>query len=67
MFVLAIHYKLASESCGLRDYNFEWAPTDGEWKNAEKVSKFLEAFFECNKSIFRKLVPYGEFISCVNF
>jgi Domain of unknown function (DUF4413) len=57
MLVLVIHYKSVFASYALRDPNFEWVPTDGEWKSAEKVSKILEAFLEATNLFSGNLCP----------
>jgi Domain of unknown function (DUF4413)/hAT family C-terminal dimerisation region len=57
MLVSAIHYKSIFESYRLRDPNFEWVPTDDEWKRAEKVSKILEAFLDATNLFSGNLYP----------
>jgi Domain of unknown function (DUF4413) len=57
MLVSAIHYKSVFESYRLRDPNFEWVPTDDEWKRAEKVSKILEAFLDATNLFSENLYP----------
>jgi hypothetical protein len=57
MLVSTIHYKFVFASYALRDPNFEWVPTDGEWKSAEKVSKILEAFLEATNMFSGNLYP----------
>jgi hAT family C-terminal dimerisation region/Domain of unknown function (DUF4413) len=42
----SLHYKSVFSNYSLRDPNFEWQPTDGEWARALKVCKLLEVFLD---------------------
>ncbi|KAL4637861.1 hypothetical protein ACB092_03G107800 [Castanea dentata] len=42
----ALSYRRAFQHLELTDYNFKHCPTGGEWEKAEKIKKFLAAFYD---------------------
>ena len=46
-----LKYEKAFASLQLVDRNFKYCPTDNEWRRGEKISEFLESFYETTNKI----------------